>query len=263
MYSERASLTPVRKIKYSSKSSKKSQRYTVICLTIIGVCLVGSGAALIVVAVSHDIEDLLILGPLFLVAGVGFTIMMVVIITRPFFEKRALKRKLKKEKQKSKKKKPKTKSALGTIDENVPYITDNEMDLTNTNDFYKTKRPSRVQIYGNKFNFPNNKVSDINQPGVVDNVSEGYASDDDEIASKDSKLKLNPSTLTLYGSAKFDADERTVTPPPPASVVSASDVHYSGSVVNTPINDKIPDMPVYNCGPAVTPLPNEVETSYL
>lgn len=264
MYSNRASLTKVKKINYGSKSSQTSQRYTVICLTIIGVFLVGTGAALIFVGDSHEIQDLLILGPFFLVAGVGFTIMMIVIIARPIFEEKIMK--LKKDKKKNRKTQLKSKRNLGTIEESVPYITDYKRDVANIDDVHQIKSPSRVQIYGsNKFHVAiiNNKVSDINQPGVVDTVSEGYVSDENvNPVSKDQMLKSNPSLYsTLYASAKSNSLSRNPTPPPDASVASGSDSRHS---INTPSGDsKIPDVPTYSYGPAVTPLPNEVESSSL
>ena len=73
MFSDRATVTPVKNFRrYSGKPN--SNKYTVICLTVIGVCLVGLGIALIIVGngfstisskilgKEYDVQDLIILG---------------------------------------------------------------------------------------------------------------------------------------------------------------------------------------------------------
>jgi hypothetical protein len=144
MFSDRATVTPVKNFRrYSGKPN--SNKYTVICLTVIGVCLVGLGIALIIVGKEYDVQDLIILGPIFLLAGVAFTILMFFIIARPFCERKARKNKLRKnEKRVKEQKKKQDDTDNDTITKPTPYINDSKKKLKEAQNVHKRKsRPTR------------------------------------------------------------------------------------------------------------------------
>ncbi|OWF48485.1 hypothetical protein KP79_PYT05892 [Mizuhopecten yessoensis] len=65
------------------KREKQQAVYTSLFWGVTSVFLFGLGISLIVVGVLNDIQDLLILGSIFLVAGVGFIILLSVLVCKP------------------------------------------------------------------------------------------------------------------------------------------------------------------------------------
>jgi hypothetical protein len=196
MFSDRATVTPVKNFRrYSGKPN--SNKYTVICLTVIGVCLVGLGIALIIAGKEYDVQDLIILGPIFLLAGVAFTILMFFIITRPFCEHKARKNKLrKKEKRVKEQKKKQDDTDNDTITKPTPYINDSKKQLKEAQNVHKRKNPPPKQLYGEASETGYLKT-DVLPPGAVEVKDEPYVDYSDEDIAE--MVKSTPPYDTLYG----------------------------------------------------------------
>ena len=196
MFSDRATVTPVKNFRrYSGKPN--SNKYTVICLTVIGVCLVGLGIALIIVGKEYDEQDLIILGPIFLLAGVAFTILMFFIIARPFCERKARKNKLrKKEKCVKEQKKKQDDTDNDTITKPTPYINDSKKKLKEAQNVHKRKSPPPKQLYGEASETGYLKT-DVLSPGAVEVKDEPYVDYSDEDI--DEMVKSTPPYDKLYG----------------------------------------------------------------
>lgn len=72
--------------RYPKASS--SRTYSLICISIIGLFLIALGVSLTIVGVDKPIQDLLILGPIFLIAGVLFTIINMIFWIMPLLRDR-------------------------------------------------------------------------------------------------------------------------------------------------------------------------------
>lgn len=270
MFSDRSTVIPVRKFKGYSKKSN-SQKYTVICLTVIGLCLVGTGIALIIVGDVYDVEDLLILGPIFLIAGVGFTIMMVVIITKPLCEKIARKNKIRcEEQEKNKGNKSKIKIVVEdnytlpvTKTESKPYFQDYQEKLKEAEEVNRRQSPSKEELYEKSAVSEEHLMSKFLPPGAIEFENENFFSDSGSDNDSKEILKSKHQTYNIYGNGGADrfSSSRNHTPIP--ETVKGDAHTMDQCVISSQIasleNFNPSELPVYSDEARNSPLPNDIE----
>lgn len=113
--------------KRQSKQDKESSLYTSVCLGIISCIVLGLGILLVVFGVKNKLDDLLILGPIFICAGIGFIVMMAVVVCRPIIARRRNR-------------------VTPQRDTTTGYIANNE--IITKDHVAKQRRPSAIQLYG-------------------------------------------------------------------------------------------------------------------
>lgn len=272
MFSDRNTFTSVRKLKGYSKKSN-SQKYTVVCLTVIGLCLIGTGIALTVVGDVYDVEDLLILGPIFLIAGVGFTIMMVVIITKPLCEKKARKNKIRSEKQ-EKPKGNKSKHKITVEDnytlpvtktESKPYFLDYQEKLKEAEEVKKRQSPSKEELYEKSAVSKEPLTSKFFPPGAIEFENERNVSDSGSDNDSKEILKSKHQTYDIYSNGVADnfslSRNHTPTPETVNGDAHTMDLCVISSQIAPLENFNPSELPVYSDEARNSPLPNDIEES--
>ena len=165
---DNANKKEVKKIKVSSAetpvvyNSKETENnvYRVVCLSVIGIILVGVGIALVVVGDLNDIQDSIIVGAIFMGAGVIFVIMIFAAVTRP---NRYTRNKVSSRDDDS------PEDDANTIDYSKGYLRNQDVEVENPDIVFKKNRPSEVNLYGH---YGDEKLKiHIPEPEVVYDVS--------------------------------------------------------------------------------------------